>query len=57
MTSFDFTWNKNYTDTRSAQGKMLYLFFSMILHVFLSQPLQGQNLKKIYGTQNGQKRW
>ena len=55
MTSFDFTWNKNYTDTRSAQGKMPYLFFSMILHVFLSQPLQGQNLKKIYGTQKWQK--
>ena len=32
MTSFDFTWNKNYTDTRSARGKMPFLFFSMILH-------------------------
>ena len=37
-------------------GKNLpFLFFSMILHFFLSQPLQGQNLKKIYGTQKWQK--
>ena len=34
---------------------MPYLFFSMILHVFLSRPFQGQNLKKIYGTQKWQK--
>ena len=55
MTSFYFTWNKNYTDTRSARGKMPFLFFSMVLYFFLSQPLQGQNLKKIYGTQKWQK--
>ena len=35
--------------------KLSFLFFSMILHVFLSRPLQGQNLKKIYGTQKWQK--
>ena len=55
MTSFYFTWNKNYTDTRSARGKMPFLFFSMILYVFLSRPFQGKNLKKIYGTRKWQK--
>ena len=35
--------------------KLPFLFFSMILHVFLSRPFQGQNLKKIYGTQKWQK--
>ena len=34
---------------------MPFLFFSMILHVFLSRPFQGKNLKKIYGTQKWQK--
>ena len=35
--------------------KLPFLFFSMILHVFLSRPFQGQNLEKIYGTQKWQK--
>ena len=35
--------------------KLPFLFFSMILHVFLSRPFQGKNLKKIYGTQKWQK--
>ena len=35
--------------------KLPFLFFSMILHVLLSRPFQGKNLKKIYGTKKWQK--
>ena len=55
MITFYFTLNQIYTDSRSSRKKVAFLLFSMTLHVFLSLPLQGKNLKRIYGTQKWQK--
>ena len=45
VTTFYFTLNEIYTDFQSSRKKSP--FFSMILHVYLSQQFQRKNLKKI----------